>query len=125
MSRAAQFAPFSALTGYDDVVQETARLTNRKVELDEYEKEHINEQLMFLQEHQKEKPEVVVTHFVPDGKKAGGCYAKTAGIVKKIDAFRQELIFSDGTKIPVDAILEISFEKPDMGKENVLKCHPE
>lgn len=108
MARAAQFAPFSALTGYGDAVREAARLTDRKIELDEYEKAMLDERLQMMKEHLAEQPEISFTWFVPDGKKAGGAYVSAVGAVKKIDAFSHTVVLTDGTRIPVDAIVEIS-----------------
>lgn len=108
MARAAQFAPFSALTGYGDAVRETARLTDRKIELDEYEKAALDARLQMIQEHLAEQPEISFTWFVPDEKKAGGAYVSAVGAVKKIDSFLHAVVLADGTRIPVDAIVEIS-----------------
>lgn len=108
MARAAQFAPFSALTGYGDAVREAARLTDRKIELDEYEKAALDARLQMIQEHLAEQPEISFTWFVPDEKKAGGAYVSAVGAVKKIDSFLHAVVLTDGTRIPVDAIVEIS-----------------
>jgi hypothetical protein len=105
--RAAQFSPFAALTGYEAAVAETARLTDKKVELDDYEKEALNERLRIIQEHIGEKPEVCFTYFVPDKKKAGGAYVDTTGTVKKIDDYSRLVILCDGTRIPIDEIINI------------------
>lgn len=107
MARAAQFAPFSALTGYEDAVKETARLTDQKMELDEYEKAELDEQLWMLQEHLEEQSEITFTYFVPDEKKSGGAYVDVVGVVKKIDTFRHEVILADGTRIPAEDIIKI------------------
>ena len=82
--RAAQFSPFAALTGYEAAVAETGRLTDRKAELDEGEKESINERLNLIQENLDKRPEISVTYFVPDKKKAGGEYVTVPGIAKKL-----------------------------------------
>ena len=70
--RAAQFAPFAALVGYDDAVAETARLTESRPELDEQEQRIINEKLAYIAEHINEHPEVCIKYFVPDERKSGG-----------------------------------------------------
>ena len=80
--RAAQFSPFAALTGYDAAVQETARLTDRRIELDEGEKAAIDQRLTLVQERLPEPTEVTITYFVPDKKKAGGAYVSVTGTVK-------------------------------------------
>lgn len=84
IDRAAQFSPFAALTGYDAAVKETARLTEQKIELDEYEKAALDQRILLLQEHLKELPEVTITHFVPDERKDGGKYFSITEAVKKI-----------------------------------------
>lgn len=108
--RAAQFSPFAALTGYDDAVKETARLTNVKINLDEYEKEALNVRLSIIQDMLDEQPEVSVTYFLPDKKKAGGAYVTATGSVKKIDEYEHLVIMRDGTKIPIDDIADIGSE---------------
>lgn len=106
--RAAQFSPFAALTGYDDAVSETARLTDRKIELDEYGLDKLNERLNWIQEHISEQPEIAVTYFVADKKKAGGSYQTVSGIVKRIDEYERLLLMQDGNKLPIEDILEIN-----------------
>ncbi|MEG2989294.1 MAG: hypothetical protein RR807_07820 [Oscillospiraceae bacterium] len=105
--RAAQFSPFAALTGYDAAVKETARLTDRRVELDEGEKEAIDQRLTLVQERLPQPTEVTITYFVPDKKKAGGAYVSVSGTVKKIDDYERAVVLSDGTNIPIDDILQI------------------
>lgn len=105
--RAAQFSPFAALTGYEAAVAETGRLTDKKVELDEGEKEAINERLNLILERIDERPQISITYFVPDKKKTGGEYIVTGGIVKKIDDYRRLVILWDGTSIPIDEIIRI------------------
>lgn len=107
IDRAAQFSPFAALTGYDDAMEETARLTDQKLELDETRKEQISEQLLLLHENAKERPAAAVMYFVPDQKKAGGAYITHSGMIKKVDELEQLLIFADGTKIPFDDIYTV------------------
>ncbi len=105
--RAAQFAPFAALTGYDDAVKETARLTDKKVELDEYSKDALNERLNMIQDAIDEQPEVSITYFLPDKKKSGGAYVTATDHVKKIDEYENTVLLQDGTKIPIADIAEI------------------
>ena len=105
--RAAQFAPFAALTGYDDAVKETARLTDKKVELDEYSKDALNERLNMIQDAIDEQPEVSITYFLLDKKKSGGAYVTATDRVKKIDEYENIVLLQDGTKIPIDDIAEI------------------
>ena len=87
-ARAAQFAPFAALTGYGDMVRETARLTDVRIELDEEEKNMINNKLQIIQSKIKELPKASITYFMPDNRKFGGEYITTTGNIKKIDELR-------------------------------------
>lgn len=107
MDRAAQFSPFAALTGYDAAIKETARLTDQKIDLNDYEKEEINDKIQLITEHLGEDFEVVITYFQPDSRKAGGAYVDAVGIVKKIDEYDRVIILQDGKKIPIDDILDI------------------
>ena len=117
--RAAQFSPFAALTGYEDTVAETARLTDKKVELDDYSKADLNERLNMIQDTLGEQPEVSITYFLPDKKKSGGAYVTVTGGVKKIDEYEHIVVMLDATKIPIDDIAKIngeifcSLENPD------------
>lgn len=112
-NRAAQFSPFAALTGYDDKVRETARLTDEKIELSDNEKERLDKKLRLLSDHLDDRPTVSITHFVPDAKKAGGAYTTDTGVVKRIDAIEQKVIFyaenkiSDGWSILISTIVDI------------------
>lgn len=107
INRAAQFSPFAALTGYEDAVKETARLTQQRTELDEYEKDILNEKLCLMAEHAEKNPEILVTYFVKDEKKAGGAYVTITGNLKKIDIYTGTILLHDGTKILMKDILEL------------------
>ena len=107
INRAAQFSPFAALTGYEDALGETSRLTDARAVLAEDEKEILDEKLRMIQEGIKNHPEVTITFFVPDEKKAGGAYTSVTGRVKKIDGYEQTVVMQDGTKIPVGEITGI------------------
>lgn len=107
IDRAAQFSPFAALTGHNDAIIETARLTDRKIELDEGTKSIINEKIQMISDFLFEKPTVTVTHFEPDIKKEGGTYLNTTGTVKKIDEFKREVILTDGRIILIEHIYDI------------------
>lgn len=105
--RAAQFSPFAALTGYDDAIRETGRLTEQKIELDEETLEKLDERFQILQEHLCEQLEVRFTYFKPDGRKEGGTYLTVSGVVRKIKLYEREILLQDGTIIPVDDILKM------------------
>ncbi len=107
-ARSAQFAPFAALTGYEDVVKETARETNKRIEIDDELKSILDSKLQILIEQVKAKPEVLFTYFVPDSKKDGGEYVTVRGIIKKIDMYNQYINLADNTKIPINEIIDIS-----------------
>lgn len=108
--RAAQFLPFAALTGYDAAVRETARLTAECIELDENSKMILDMKLRLLLDRLSERPEVAITHFEPDERKAGGAYVTIAGVIKKIDEYEHVIIMMDGAKISINHILEIESE---------------
>lgn len=105
--RAAQFSPFAALTGYEAVIQETGRITDRDFELAEDGKRMLDEALRALEARLGEGPEVSVTWFVPDERKAGGAYRTLSGPVRNLDRMNQCLLMEDGTRIPFGRILEI------------------
>lgn len=109
--RAAQFAPFAALTGYGDAINETSRLTEARIELDEEQRELLDRKLSFLKEHLKEKPGITVTYFVPDTLKDGGAYKKYTGYLRKIDEYSHTLVMADGKAIKVQDMVEIEFNK--------------
>ena len=105
--RAAQFSAFAALTGHKAAIQETERLVDKKIELDENEIQLLNEKLAMVYELLDQHPEVEVTYFIKDSRKDGGKYVTVEGGVKKIDVYHQLLIFEDGTEVLVDNISEI------------------
>ena len=107
IDRAAQFSPFAALTGHNDAIIETARLTDRKIELDEGTKSIINEKIQMISDFLFEKPTVTFTHFEPDIKKEGGTYLNTTGTIKRIDEFKREIILTDGRIILIEHIYDI------------------
>ena len=105
--REAQFAPFAALTGHNDAIDEAARQTDRKIGLDEYEIERLNNKLKYLSES-SEADEVVITYYVPDKKKDGGAYVSKSGVVIKVREYERDIVTDDGTKIPIEDIYSIS-----------------
>ena len=102
--RAAIFSPFAALTGHAAAIQETARLTEQKMELDEDTKAELDRRQAILLEHIAEQPEVTVTWFQPDERKDGGAYITTTGRLKKIDQVERALFLLDGSKILLDTV---------------------
>ena len=107
MDRAAQFSPFAALTGYDAVIAETGRVTDRKADLDEASIASINEILRAIEEKLEEEPVVSAVWFVADPFKTGGAYEKKTGPVKKLDRYEKILYFADGTKVPFQDLTEL------------------
>ena len=105
--RAAQFSPFAALTGYDAAVRETARVTERRIELDEGVKAELNARLNCILEHLSEHPQVSITYFMPDEKKSGGAYRTVTGAVRKLDSFAKTLTLVDGTVVPMEEMIHV------------------
>ena len=105
--RAAQFSPFAALTGYDDAVTETGRLTDQWMPLSEEETEDMNQKLRFLMDHAGEQPAVSITYFIPDQKKAGGANQTKQGTIRRIDAVNRIIEFTDREKLDMKYIREI------------------
>lgn len=105
--RAAQFSPFAALTGYDAAIKETGRLTDAKIELDDEELNNLNMKFQLLVEHLQDHPEVSITYFKPDERKAGGAYVTATGAVKKIDEYERIILMQGGEKIPMNEVIEL------------------
>ena len=112
IDRAAQFMPFRALIGYEDAVQETARLTEERAELTEDGKSILERKLQSLADRISSKPQITVTWFRPDQKKTGGAYVTTTGQLKKIDDYAGALILTDGERITIEDILDIQITEP-------------
>ena len=110
--RAAQFMPFRALTGYEDAVHETARLTEERVELTEDEKALLDTKLQRLADRLDSHPQVTLTWFRPDKRKTGGAYVTTTGQIRKIDDFEGVLILLGGERILIEDILDIQLTAP-------------
>lgn len=110
IDRAAQFAPFAALTGYEAAVEETARLTEGLTELDETTRTHLNEKLRMLADVLDEAPQVSIVYFRPDERKSGGAYITVEGTVKTLDEYTRTVVMTDQTIIPMEHIREIGGE---------------
>ena len=106
-NRAAQFAPFAALTGHNAAIIEAARLTEAEQELSESDAEVLNRKLAFILQHIKDYIPVEIVYFEPDGKKAGGSYRTKAGFIKESDPLAGTLEMDDGSLIPIRHIRDI------------------
>jgi len=106
-ARSAQFAPFAALTGYDDVINEAARLTTERIEINEELQEILDEKLKNIKNKISINPEITVTYFVPDKRKNGGKYITVTGRIIKIDNYKQMIILEKGIYIPISEIIDI------------------
>lgn len=105
--RAAQFAPFAALTGHDAVLRETERLTDSPVELTDSRRSELDAQLISLSQELDRMPKVAITHFVPDTRKSGGAYIRTVGCIRRVDAVARAVIMADGSGIDMDFVTDI------------------
>ena len=112
--RAAQFSPFAALTGYGDAIDETARLTDRRIELSEEESAELDYKQQYLAT--LDAPTVTVTYFVPDERKSGGAYVTRTGALKRIDELERALVFADGARI---AVGDIFFVEDNLAQEDL------
>ena len=106
--RAAQFAPFAALTGHEDAIKETARLTDEEIILDESTVGRINEKLFEISQHLLEKRKVSITYFRQDKTKKGGVYLTDIGIIKRIDEAEKCIVLDSGMKIKMKNIFNLS-----------------
>ena len=107
-ARSAQFAPFAALTGYEDAVRETARETSQQIDIDDEIKAILDGKIQMLSEQIKKRPEVSITYFLQDLRKDGGAYITVEGVIKKIDTYNQNIVLVDKTEIPINDIIDIS-----------------
>ena len=108
--RSAQFAPFAALTGFEDCVEETARLTDEKIDISEDANELLNEKIKNIIKKIEKNPIIKLTYFIPDNRKSGGKYVTMEEKIKKIDEINQELIFINGTKIKLYNVIDIELK---------------
>lgn len=121
MDRAAQFSPFSALTGYEAVLREAGRLTDSRAELSEYSRDILDQKQEILLDAAPAHPEITVTYFIPDRRKQGGAYGTLKGNLKRIDLARRVIILLDGTEVSLDDVADIqcelfaglTYDKPD------------
>lgn len=112
-SRAAQFAPFAALTGYDDIISESARFTEDSPDLGESLVSELNDRLVFLLSRDN-PPVATVTYFVPDEKKSGGRYLTFTDRLAKYDPYKRKLLFASGLAISVESITDVESDELDM-----------
>lgn len=110
MDRAAQFAPFAALTGHSAAIEETVRLTDTQQELAEEDSDALNQKMAYLRETINEHPTITITYFEPDKKKAGGKYKSIEGQLQNIDDYGQAIILKSGVSIPFASILDIQIQ---------------
>ena len=108
--RAAQFAPFAALTGHDEAIKETARLTDDYMEMGEDRLGELSAKIKLLIDKLSEQPEITVVYFIPDERKSGGSYAEKTGVVRIIDEYERKLVFYDGDKILIDRVADFKGE---------------
>lgn len=107
-SRASQFSPFAALTGYDDEIKETSRTTTKKITINDELKEMLNAKLNYINEHINENYNISITYFIKDTKKEGGKYITKEGIIKRIDTVNEIIKFTDNTNITMNNIINIT-----------------
>lgn len=107
LQRAAQFAPFAALTGHGAAIQEAGRLTDTQKVLEEYDNRHLNEKMASILTDLSQHPSVTITYFLPDARKEGGAYVTTSGVLKKYDEYLKVLTLEDGTQIDIPYIIDV------------------
>lgn len=106
--RAAQFSPFAALTGYGDAIDETARLTDARIELSDEERAELDYKQQYLAT--LDAPTVTVTYFIPDERKSGGAYVTHTGVLKRVDEVERMMVFADGARVEMDEVVGIECE---------------
>lgn len=105
--RAAQFSPFAALTGHEEALKETERLTDYKIELEDELKDRLDEKIKIIIDKIEQKPEITITYYIPDEKKSGGKYAEETGCIVKIDSINGNIYMDNGKKIKVEDIIDL------------------
>lgn len=113
INRAAQFAPFAALTGHDEAIAETARQTTPKQILSSDEQETLSKRLAYVIGHIGKRPNLTFTYFIPDAQKEGGRYVSTTGILRAYDDLEKKIVLEDGTVVLVENIVSISGDMLD------------
>ena len=108
--RAAQFSPFAALTGYEAAVEETARLTDAKLEMTEDKKQMLDEKLRLLLDAADHPPAVRITYFIPDSRKDGGAYETVTGRIKSLDPYGGHIILTDKRTVPLADLWDIEWD---------------
>lgn len=108
LQRAAQFAPFAALTGHGAAIQEAGRLTDTQKVLEEYDNRHLNEKMASILTDLSQHPSVTITYFLPDARKEGGAYVTTSGVLRKYDEYLKVLTLEDGTQIDIPYIIDVA-----------------
>lgn len=107
LERSAQFAPFAALTGHNEAILETQRLTDEKIILSEEAKNDISFKLNILEEHILHHPKIKVIYYMADERKEGGSYKSIIENLKKIDTYEKQLIFVNHKRIPIEDVISI------------------
>lgn len=107
VSRAAQFGAFRALTGHEEEIEETARLTEPMLDLSENKVSVLNNRLNLIMLRKSENPLVTICYFKPDERKNGGEYIEISGVIKKTDTYQRVIVMEDGAIIPIDSVIEI------------------
>jgi hypothetical protein len=120
-SRAAQFAPFSALSGHGAAIRETARQTSRFIEYDDNHAEMLDRKIHTLLEGQYRHTTTAITYFKPDKRKAGGSYRTVRSVINEIDTVNKTLILPDGETIPFEYIYDIETVCPDTETDGLTR----
>lgn len=107
VDRAAQFSPFAALVGYEDIIEETARLTENSIFLDDNQREILDRKQQNLLPYLDQMPEITITYFSPDHRKSGGQYVTVSGHLKSIIPHSKTLILADGTQLSMEYVIEL------------------
>ena len=122
IDRGAQFSPFAALTGYEAVIAESARLTDACTELVDEGLNMLDDSLHRILEDLENQPEASFTVFVPDERKSGGKYVTVTGNVRKFDSYDKTLILTDGTEIPLEAVVQIDYAEAHRDTDPLEVC---